>query len=52
MDRGPEEYYESRMIELPEGSSPTGISWAGAIPDKTWVKAQVRAAALLPVSLK
>ncbi|MEF3306079.1 VCBS repeat-containing protein [Paenibacillus sp. GYB003] len=45
MDRGPEEYYESRAIELPEGSSLTGISWAADVPDKTWVKAQLRAAA-------
>lgn len=44
MDRGPEEFYESRIIELPEGSLLTGISWAADIPRKTWVKAQVRTA--------
>lgn len=44
MDRGPEEYYESRVIELPEGCSLTGISWIAEIRAKTWVKAQIRSA--------
>ena len=42
MDRSPEEYYESRAIEVPEGSRVTGISWNGEVPHKTWVKAQLR----------
>ena len=45
MDRGPEEYYESRVIELPEDCKLTGIAWTGNIPAKTWVKAQIRTAA-------
>ncbi|WP_168735695.1 FG-GAP repeat domain-containing protein [Cohnella fermenti] len=45
MDRGPEEYYESRAIELPMGSGLTGISWTADLAPKTWVKAQIRTAA-------
>ncbi|QNK59235.1 VCBS repeat-containing protein [Paenibacillus sp. PAMC21692] len=45
MDRGPEEYYESRPVALPEGCVITGIDWLAAIPVKTWVKAQIRTAA-------
>jgi len=44
IDRGPEEFYESRCIELPAGVAVTGIAWHGDIPPKTWVKAQLRIA--------
>ncbi|QNK57074.1 VCBS repeat-containing protein [Paenibacillus sp. PAMC21692] len=43
-DRGDEELYESRPIELSEDSRIGGISWMAEIPAKTWVKAQIRTA--------
>ncbi len=43
-DRGDEEFYESRPIELPENARVAGISWVAEIPAKTWVKAQIRTA--------
>jgi len=42
MDRGPEEYYISAPLELPNDSRITKIQWQGEIPPKTWVKAQIR----------
>jgi hypothetical protein len=44
-DRGPEEYYESIAFRLPDGATPTRISWVAQCPAKTWVKAQLRSAA-------
>jgi len=45
MDRGDEEYYESRPIALPDAANIVGMSWQAEIPLKTWVKAQIRVAA-------
>ena len=44
-DRGPEEYYVSPAFQLPEGTRAGGISWKADIPDKTWIRAQMRFAA-------
>ena len=44
MDRSAQEYFESRVIELPDGARLTGVSWEGTVPAKTWVIAQVRCA--------
>ena len=41
-DRGHEEYYESTPFQLPEGSTAQAIEWQAEVPDKTWVKAQLR----------
>jgi hypothetical protein len=43
-DRGPEEFYESSIGELPAGARPISISWDADVPKKTWLKAQVRVA--------
>ena len=42
MDRGPEEYYVSSAHELPDGATVRKIQWEADIPEKTWVKAQLR----------
>ena len=42
MDRGPNEYYISTPFQLPEAARATAISWQAQIPNKTWVRAQVR----------
>ncbi|HXK62199.1 MAG TPA: hypothetical protein PLP42_20120, partial [Acidobacteriota bacterium] len=42
LDRGPEEYYVSAPFELPASARATAISWKADIPDKTWVRAQIR----------
>ena len=42
MDRGPEEYSVSSPFELPERASVDSISWHAEVPDKTWVRAQLR----------
>ena len=44
MDHGPEETYVSEPIGLPEGVRVDRISWEGAVPAHTWVKAQWRGA--------
>lgn len=44
-DRGPEEYYVSPPYELPPGARLRSIAWRATTPPKTWVRAQVRAAA-------
>jgi hypothetical protein len=44
LDRGPEEYYESRSWRLSAESVVEGLTWEGDIPPKTWVKGQVRVA--------
>lgn len=41
-DRGPEEYYYSRIIELPPDKYVSQISWSAEMPVKTWVNAQIR----------
>ena len=41
-DGGPEEYYESRPFQLPEGAKVRTIRWTADVPAKTWVKAQLR----------
>ena len=41
-DRGPEEYYESRPFQLPEGAKVRSIGWTADVPAKTWLKAQLR----------
>jgi len=43
-DRGDEEYYTSPVEELSEGETVIYIGWEGAVPEKCWVHAQVRAA--------
>jgi len=43
-DRGPEEYYVSAVKRLPDGAKVVGIEWQAEIPQKTWVKAQLRSA--------
>jgi len=43
-DGGPEEYYVSASHELPEGAVPKSISWEATVPQKGWVRAQVRTA--------
>ncbi len=42
LDRGPEEYYVSAPFALPASARATAISWKADIPDKTWVRAQIR----------
>ena len=42
LDRGDEEYYVSSPSELPKGARATAISWEAQVPDKTWVRAQLR----------
>ena len=44
-DRGPEEYYDSEAYELPAETRVRRIGWQADVPEKTWVKAQVRIAA-------
>lgn len=44
-DRGPEEYFESRVFSVHSEPVLTGIRWTGTVPPKTWVRAQVRTAA-------
>lgn len=41
-DRGPEEYFTSRVFELRAPTTPTEVIWSGEVPPKTWVRAQVR----------
>jgi hypothetical protein len=41
-DRCPEEYYISTPFKIPEGSMVTKIYWKADIPEKTWVKGQLR----------
>ena len=41
-DRSPEEYYESAPHELDEPATAARICWRGDVPDKTWVRAQLR----------
>ena len=43
-DRGPEEYYVSEPIRLPEGARVRRIEWRAEMPVKTWVRARLRAA--------
>ena len=43
-DRGPDEYYASAPVELPESSSVASLSWEAETPSKSWVKAQLRSA--------
>ena len=42
MDRGHEEYYVSEPHEVPEGARDSSITWTADVPEKTWVKAQLR----------
>lgn len=42
LDRGPEEYFESRPINSGQAGRLVAIRWTGEVPDKTWVRAQVR----------
>ncbi len=44
LDRGAEEYYVSEPFSLPADSFVEGITWKAKIPQKTWVKAQLRVA--------
>jgi hypothetical protein len=44
LTRGPEEYYDSPVEELPQGSGLSRLTWEADIPHKTWVRAQVRVA--------
>ena len=44
-DGGAAEYYTSPPHALPEGSQVTRIAWLADVPGKTWVRAQLRAAA-------
>ncbi|MEX0643597.1 MAG: VCBS repeat-containing protein [Pirellulales bacterium] len=43
-DRGPEEYFESSAYELPDNARPRFIDWKAEMPNKTWLKAQLRTA--------
>ncbi|MDP7743019.1 MAG: VCBS repeat-containing protein [Lentisphaeria bacterium] len=45
MDRSDEEIYTSSACQLPAAARVTGIEWEAQLAAKTWVKAQVRAAA-------
>ena len=42
MDRGPEEYYESTPYQLPGETSVLKIEWDADLPQKTWLRAQLR----------
>jgi hypothetical protein len=44
VDRGPEEYFESRPLPIPETADVTSVTWQGTVPAKCWVKAQCRRA--------
>ena len=44
LNRGPEEYYQSRPFQMPKGAAVRRVSWQAEVPAKTWVKAQVRVA--------
>ncbi len=41
-DRGHEEYYTSAPFRLPVGARVTGIDWEAQVPERTWVRAQLR----------
>jgi hypothetical protein len=41
---GPEEFYISPPCPIPQGMVPDRIDWDAAVPDGTWLKAQVRTA--------
>lgn len=41
-DRGHEEYYVSAPFRLPAGATVSRVSWEAEVPDRTWVKAQLR----------
>lgn len=43
-DRGPEEYFESRVFTTESLGTLRSIRWQGTVPAKTWVRAQVRTA--------
>lgn len=42
MNRGPEEYYISVPYKLSHGEFVSKVSWDAEIPDKTWVRLQLR----------
>ena len=42
LDRGPEEHFTSPPHELPPDGQVTSITWEGTVPQKTWVRAQLR----------
>ena len=44
-DGGDAEFYTSCAHRLPEGSRVTQVAWLADVPAKTWVRAQLRAAA-------
>lgn len=44
MNRGTEEFYISAPFESSGGMAVTSISWEADVPEKTWVKAQLRCA--------
>ncbi|MGC9318259.1 MAG: FG-GAP repeat domain-containing protein [Armatimonadota bacterium] len=42
LDRGHEEYYISAPFRLPPGATVRRVSWDAEVPDRTWVRAQLR----------
>lgn len=44
VDRGPEEFFTSRVHVVDGDRVLTGVAWEGDIPEKTWVRAQIRTA--------
>jgi hypothetical protein len=44
LDRGPEEYYESEVWQVPETSEITSIDIEGEIPENCYVKSWVKVA--------
>ena len=44
MDRGPEEFYTSEPVKLPDSATPLRIGWDADIPSRTWVNMQFRTA--------
>jgi hypothetical protein len=42
LDRGPEEFYTSKVVDLKRDIEVSGLTWKAEIPAKTWVKGQVR----------
>ncbi|MFW6598233.1 FG-GAP repeat domain-containing protein [Propionibacteriaceae bacterium Y2011] len=43
-DRGPEEYFTSRVLRTSGGGTCTELRWEGKVPPKTWVTGTIRTA--------
>ena len=42
LDRGPEEFYTSKAVDLERDIEVSGLTWKAETPAKTWIKGQIR----------